>query len=258
VEAHDPRTLVLDVYETKQGLWNPDRGELELPADWEFLPVGDADVTRRVKAGGVYWNAWRPRGRNRPHRRRLGLFAPASVVGQARANAEETAHARARQRAASSRSRETAEDAYREEFRAGVVAWLAFAPQHAALAEEIAEATAERAVVVGSGRVGRTKVLPLEERVALAARATIRHRFTDYDDRLVLRDVSDTAIDDFEYRLVKQAAHDDVDDFLSMHRRRPRDTSASQSAPHACVRDASGLGTKGFEGESGVLREAAD
>jgi hypothetical protein len=66
-------------------------------------------------------------------------------------------------------------------------------------------------------------VLPLEERVALAARATIRHRFTDYDDRLLTRDVSDTAIDDFEYRLVKQTAHDDVDDLLSMHRRRPQD-----------------------------------
>jgi hypothetical protein len=222
VEELDPRALVLDVYETKQGLWNPDHGELELPADWEFLPSGDAFVTRRVKAGGVYWNAWRPRGRNRPHRRRTGLFAPAAAISHARDEAEATSQRRARQRVASTRSRDKVEEAYREEFRAGVVAWLAFAPEHAALAEEIAGVTAERAVVVGSGRVGRTRLLPLEKRVALAARATIRHRFTDYDDRFVGLDPSDAAIDDFEYRIIKQSAHDDVDDFLDEHRRTRR------------------------------------
>jgi hypothetical protein len=222
VAEQDPRALVLDVYETKQGLWNPDHGELELPADWEFLSSGDAFVTRRVKAGGVYWNAWRPRGQNRPHRRRLGLFAPAAAISQARADAEVTAQRRARQRVVSARSRDKAEEAYRQEFRAGVLAWLEFAPEHAALAEEIADATAERAVVVGSGRVGRTRLLPLEERVALAARATIRHRFTDYDDRLVGLDPSDAVIDDFEYRIIKQSAHDDVDDFLDTHRRSRR------------------------------------
>jgi hypothetical protein len=221
VEERDPRALVLDVYETKQGLWNPEHGELELAADWEFLPSGDAFVTRRVKAAGVYWNAWRPRGRDRPHRRRLGLFAPAAAITRARADADETAQRRARQRVASARSRDKAEEVYQQEFRAAVVAWLGFAPEHAAVAQEIADVTAERAVVVGSGRVGRTRVLSLEERVALAARATIRHRFTDYDDLLVGLDPSDAAIDDIEYRLIKQSAHDDVDDFLTAHRRPP-------------------------------------
>jgi hypothetical protein len=218
VEEQDPRALVLDVYETKQGLWNPDHGELELPADWEFLASVDAFVTRRVKAGGVYWNAWRPRGRDRPHRRRLGLFAPTASISHARAEAEVTAQRRARQRVVSARSRDKAEESYREEFRAAVVVWLDFAPEHVALAEEIANATAERAVVVGSGRVGRTKLLPLEERVALASRATIRHRFTDYDDRLVSLDPSDTELDDYEYRMIKQGSHDDVDEFLDTHR----------------------------------------
>jgi hypothetical protein len=224
VEELDPRALVLDAYVTKQGLWNPEHGELKLPADWEFLPSGDAFVTRRVKAGGLYWNAWRPRGQNRPHRRRLGLFAPAGAISQARADAEATTQRRAHQRVLTTRSRDKAEAAYREEFRAGVVAWLEFAPAHSALAEEIAEATAARAVVVGSGRVGRTRLLPLEERVALAARATIRHRFTDYDDRLVGLDLSDAAIDDFEYHIIKKGSHDDVDDFLDTHRRPPGPT----------------------------------
>jgi hypothetical protein len=63
--------------------------------------------------------------------------------------------------------------------------------------------------------------LPLEERAALAARATIRHRFTDYDDRLAELDPFGAETGDFEYRTIKHAAHDAVDDFLDAHRRPP-------------------------------------
>jgi hypothetical protein len=213
--------LNLDVYDTKDGLWNPEHGALDLPDGWEFLPAGDTFVTRRVKAAGVYWNAWRPRGRNRPHRRKLGLFAPAAAIHRARADAEQSTARRARQREVNARHRDKVEEAYRVEFAAAVLAWLEFAPEHAALAEQIATATADRAVVVGSGRVGRTTLLPLGERAALAARATIRHRFTDYDDRLDDVDPFGTEIDEFEYRIIKHAARDAVDDFLDAHRPPP-------------------------------------
>jgi hypothetical protein len=53
----DAGALNLDVYDTKEGLWNPEHGSLDLPEGWEFLPTGDTFVTRRVKAAGVYWNA---------------------------------------------------------------------------------------------------------------------------------------------------------------------------------------------------------
>jgi hypothetical protein len=215
--------LNLDVYATKPGLWNPDHGNLELPADWELLPTGDTFVTRHVKAAGVYWIAWRPRGKDRPHRRKIGLFAPAAAIEQARAEAAATAEHRARQRVVNARHRDKVEADYQEEFAAAVVAWLDFAPPHADLARTIAAAAAERAAVVGSGRVGRTKQLPLDERAALAARATIRHRFTDYEDRLVVLDPYETEIDDFEYGLVKKSAHDAVDDFLCTHRQASED-----------------------------------
>ena len=77
------------------------------------------------------------------------------------------------------------------------------------------------AVVVGTGRVGRTKVLALEERAALAARATIRHCFTDYDDRVAVLDPFEAELDDFEYRMIKHGAHEAVDDFLCAHRQLP-------------------------------------
>jgi Uncharacterized conserved protein (DUF2293) len=217
----DVGVLNLDVYDTREGLWNPEHGSVELPDGWEFLPAGDAFVTRRVKAAGVYWTAWRPRGRNRPHRRKLGLFAPTAAIARARDAAEQTTARRAKQREVNARHRDKVEDAYRGEFAAAVSAWLAFAPEHAALADQIASSAADRAVVVGSGRVGRTRLLPLEERAALAARATIRHEFTNYDDRLAELDPFEAEVDDFEYRSIKHAAHDAVDDFLDAHRRSP-------------------------------------
>ena len=221
MEKPDPSTLNLDVYESKQGLWNPEHGELELPAGWEFLASGDTFVTKQVKAADVYWIVWRPRGKNRPHRRKLGLFAPTAAISHARAEAERTAERRAQQRVVNARHRDKVEETYRAQFVAAVVAWLDFAPEHDGLADEIANAVAERAVAIGSGRVGRTKVLALEERAALAARATIRHGFTDYDDRLAGLDPFEAEVDDFEYRAIKQTAHDAVDDFLCAHRRPP-------------------------------------
>ena len=217
----DVRALNLDVYETREGLWNPEHGSVDLPEGWEFLAAGDTFVTRRVKAAGTYWSVWQPRGRNRSHRRKLGVFAPTAVIDRARGEAEQTTARRARQREVNARHRDKVEEAYCTEFAAAVVAWLDFAPEHAGLAEQIATSAADRAVVVGSGRVGRTRLLPLEERAALAARATIRHRFTGYDDRLAELDPFGAETGDFEYRTIKHAAHDAVDDFLDAHRRPP-------------------------------------
>lgn len=97
--AHSRRVRV------KTGVVGSGSRGLELPADWVSLSSGDAFVTRRVKAVGVYWNAWPPRGRNRPHRRRLGLFAPTAAITQARTDAEGTAERRARARVVSARAR---------------------------------------------------------------------------------------------------------------------------------------------------------
>ncbi len=108
---------------------------------------------------------------------------------------------------------------YREELHAAVLAFLGFAPEHAALAEQIASDTAARAAVVGSGRVGRTRLLSLEERARLAARAHIRHRFTTYEDKLNRMPFAAWDEDDL-YREIKGAAHEAVDDFLEQHRSR--------------------------------------
>ena len=149
----------LDVYDTHTGLWAPDHGEIDLPGGWELLPSGDSFVTRQVKAGGRYWNAWLPRSRSRRHRRRIGVFAPADAIEAAWAAAEQTAAKRAKARRHGESSRARAEERYRVELEAAIVAYLGFADEHGELATEIAaEATRRAAVVVadGSGGPGRS------------------------------------------------------------------------------------------------------
>jgi hypothetical protein len=218
----DPAGLHLEVYDTKAGLWHPELGDLEQPAGWTFLAAGDAFLTRRVKAAGLYWELFRPKGRGQ-HRRKLGLLAPVEAIAAARVAATVTASRRETQRESSSRQRDQAEAAYRGEFEAAVLRWLAFAPEHQLIADEIARGAVDRAAVVGSGRVGRTKQLTLEERAALAARAYIRHRHTDYEDRLFSLEVSELDIDSDngdvgDYREIKWRAQREVDAFVEQHR----------------------------------------
>ena len=220
----DPARLHLEVYDTKSGLWHPELGDLDQPDGWDVLPAGDAFVTRQVKAAGDYWVLFRPKGRGQ-HRRQLGLLAPIEAITAARAAAVVTASRRETKRESSGRQRERAETAYRAEFEDAVLRWLAFAPQHQVIADEIARGAVDRAAVVGSGRVGRTKQLTLDERAALAARAFIRHRHTDYEDRLFSLELgeldvdSDVGIDDIgDYREIKRTAHGEVDAFLEQHR----------------------------------------
>ena len=54
VADEDLTRLHLEVYYTKTGIWHPELSELTQPDGWDFLPAGDAFVTRRVKAAGVY------------------------------------------------------------------------------------------------------------------------------------------------------------------------------------------------------------
>lgn len=216
----DIAALQLDVYDTRQNWWNPEHGDVEIPDDWEYLPTGDAFLTRTVKAAGVYWLSWAPRSRNRRHRRLQGLWAPATAIRAAEERAKQTAAKRAATRAQSERSRARREQRYQDELQEAILGFLDFSPAHAELAEQIAEDTAAHAAVVGSGRVGRTQLLSLEQKAELAARAHIRHRYTSYHHELDQIPFEAWDEDDI-YREVKGAAHHAVDDFLGEHRGMP-------------------------------------
>ena len=122
-----------------------------------------------------------------------------------------------------------AAETWRRDLAEAIRRFLAFAPDYSELAEEIASEAAMRAAVVGSGRVGRTRTLSLDERAALAARALIRHRYTSYEDDLFDASMVDPWDEDFWYREIKAEAQRAVDDFLDKHRKQEPDSARSDS-----------------------------
>ena len=218
IVAGEPTEEHLDVYESRDGWWNPDHGDIETPPGWELLPRGDTFLTRRVKAAGPYWLAWSPRSANPSpstrHRRARAKVRHRRSPSRSRGHR----HPARRQRSSGAKQRDRQEATYRSELAAAIVVYLDFAPRHAQLANEIAERAATRAGEVGSGRVGRTRLLTLEQRAELAARADIRHNHTSYEDNLTELYEADLVGDDWLYREIKTTAHSDVDDFLDQHR----------------------------------------
>lgn len=93
--------------------------------------------------------------------------------------------------------------------------FLNFSPAHLDLAQQIAANTTAWACQKLSGRVGRTSRLSLEEKAALAVRAYIRHRYTDYESNLP---IPDDYFADEAYWEVRAFAHEEVDQFLEVHR----------------------------------------
>ena len=65
--------------------------------------------------------------------------------------------------------------------------FLAFHPNHAALANKLARAVTDHATPVGSGTVARTKRIPVEQRAEAAVIAWMRHQTTGYDGMVIPR-----------------------------------------------------------------------
>jgi len=191
--------------------WSPQYGHVRQPEGWQFLPRGDHFLTRTVKKLGPYWEVVRSRPRQ-GYTETLGILAPQDAINEAKRLAQATLTARVIKRKSSAKYRERIEARYREQFAQAVLEYLNFSSAYADLAQQIARATAEHAAVVGSGRVGRTRSLSLEQKAALAARAYIRHNYTDYEDLL------STEVGDWLYDEIKAGAQEDVDDFLAKHR----------------------------------------
>ncbi|MGQ9651689.1 MAG: DUF2293 domain-containing protein [Phycisphaerae bacterium] len=222
VPSADPTSRTLVVYqsrpeEVEQGdVWNPEYGLLWVPKDWEYLPPGDAFVTRFVKRG-PHWALRGKFNRKKGYRQKLGIYAPSATIREAQAVAEQTEAARKAQRAKAAVVREKAEDRYRREFEQACLEFLNFSKRHAKLATRIAREATDRACQKYSGRVGRTQKLDLAAKAALAVRACIRHKYTGYEDNVP--PFPDPLLED-EYHTARQKAHEDVGAFLERHRER--------------------------------------
>ena len=159
---------------------------LAIPAGWELLPPGDAALTRRVKAAGPSWTVQQKRGRKTFSQ---GIWALGVTIAKFREEleVERATPQHARRKEADAKRREKKQTVYVESFEQAVFAFLAFAPCHAALAEQLAKAVTVHTTPVGSGTVARTERIPIERRAEAAVIAWLRHQTTGYDTMMIPR-----------------------------------------------------------------------
>ena len=156
------------------------------PADWSLLLPGDPGLTRRVTAAGPSWTVQEKRGRKTFSQ---GVWAPQAQIAAAmkQLEVERSTESYAKRQAASAQRREKTQTEYVTTFRDAVFEFLAFAPIHAELAAQLADAVAAHATPVGSGTVARTKQIPVERRAEAAVIAWMRHQTTVYDEMKIAR-----------------------------------------------------------------------
>ncbi len=184
-DAHQDWTCAVCGDAGSRFLRKEDRGALCLDcADLgalEYLPAGDAALTRRAKAASRLWAVVLRWSRARKRYERQGLLVEPAAVERAEAECLADADARAR-RAAREAERRAEEDQDLVARMAEAVLRL-FPSCPSASAAAIARHTARR----GSGRVGRSAAGRALEDVAieLAVVAAVRHEHTRYDDLLM-------------------------------------------------------------------------
>lgn len=167
-------------------LTGPNGETLKPPADWAFLPAGDAGVTRKVTSQGAYWRVEIKKGRRTIS---LGIWASEATILQAQRDVQQirkTEEYQKKQTYAADR-REKKQTEYEADFCLAVEGFLNFHPNLKAFEKKLARAVTVHAIPVGSGTVARTQLIPIEDRAAHAVIAWMRHQTTAYDNLKIAR-----------------------------------------------------------------------
>ena len=151
-----------------------------VPDGWVLLLPGDAALSRRIKKCGPNWTVKKRKGRKEFS---LGIWAPADRIDALRTALEiERSDPSYEQKLEAGRKRRAeGEVTYREDFTRATLSFLNFHLRYEALAKRIARLITEHATPVGSGTVGRTKRIPIEQRAEAATIAWLRHQTTTCD-----------------------------------------------------------------------------
>ena len=158
-----------------------EKGErLTPPRDWIFLPAGDAGITRKVTAKGLFWRVQIKKGKRLISK---GIWAPATTILQAQQDVKEirSTEEYKKKKVNDLRRRVKKQDEYEIEFCKHVESYLQFHPKYKSMELQMAKAITKHAIPVGSGTVARTIMIPVEERAARAVIAWMRHQTTAYD-----------------------------------------------------------------------------
>lgn len=190
--------------------WCPEYGDIEIPPDWGFVPTGDAFLTRTLKRLGKYWVLLR---RKDKYTITLGLLCATGNIDTAKRMEHSTQSEREERRSKNRKYRDRAEAKYRKEMERAMFSYLNFSKKYHKMATGICSRAAERATEVG---VGRTRLMPIEERAILAVRAYIRHEFTSYEGKISRYGEPDN-LDREIHRMIKGEAMEEVDEFIWNH-----------------------------------------
>lgn len=150
----------------------------------EFLPRGDAAITRRSTKYSKLWAVVVQWSRSRNRYERQGILAEPEAIERALAESEADSEERARRREREAARRENLDRKYLAEFAQAIREQFPRIPSGADIK------IAEHACLKHSGRVGRSAAAKSFEpdAVFLAVRAHVRHAYTDYDELLFKHD----------------------------------------------------------------------
>ncbi|MGQ1947968.1 DUF2293 domain-containing protein [Geofilum sp. OHC36d9] len=181
----EPQVCIVSI-DANNALINSKGEKVTPPADWAFLPAGDAGITRKVTAKGIYWRVQVRKGRRTISK---GVWAPTETITWAREQVTALRMTENYQKAkiSAARRRDKQQQTYEAEFLAAVKQFLNFHPKYKPTECCMAEAVTAHTIPVGSGTVGRTAMIPLEERAARAVIAWMRHQTTAYDHLKIQR-----------------------------------------------------------------------
>jgi len=171
----------------KNGNLIGDKGEILVPPDsWIFLPAGDAGITRKVTAKGIFWRVEVKMGRRTISQ---GIWAPATTIAQAHdeVNALRLTDEYKKKRVSNINRRDKKQELYDAEFCKAVEDYLGFDAMYKPMEKKLARAVTVQAIPVGSGTVARTQTIPIEERAAHAVIAWMRHQTTAYENVKITR-----------------------------------------------------------------------
>ena len=159
---------------------------LNPPAGWEFLPAGDAGLTRKITSAGIYWRVQVKIGRRIISK---GVWVPLDIINKARLDIEALRETSSyKKKIEGSRNLRLKKQAlYETDFLEAVKSFLSFHSCYSELEVKLAEAVTLHAVPVGSGTVARTATIPIEERAAKAVIAWMRHKTTAYESMAIAR-----------------------------------------------------------------------
>jgi len=146
----------------------------------EFLPSGDAAITRRSRKYSKLWAVVVKFSRARRRNERQGILAEPEAIERAVAESDADSEERERRREREAVRRDALDRKYVAEFAQAIREQFPKVPAGADIK------IAEHACLKYSGRVGRSAAAKSFEpdAVFLAVRAHVRHAYTDYDELL--------------------------------------------------------------------------